>query len=104
MHKVVMPFPCSWDGVTAVDLAVGDVRDFGTMADGLIGMGWIEPIVDEPTKSVVAVETVAEREVAADLLPVEIAEEVVEAAAADEPFEMAVETAAPSPRRGRKRK
>lgn len=71
MHKVVMPFPCSWDGVTAIDLAVGDVRDFGTMADGLIGMGWIETIV---TKSLVAVETVAEREVAVDLLPIGVAD------------------------------
>lgn len=44
MHRVVVPFPCSWDGIHAVDLAAGDVRDFGTMADGLVGMGWIEPI------------------------------------------------------------
>jgi hypothetical protein len=63
-----MPFPCSWDGLTLVDLEIGDERDFGTMADGLIGMGWIEPIV---AKSLVAVDKVAEREVAVDLLPIE---------------------------------
>lgn len=44
LHRVVVPFPCSWDGVTLVDLAVGDERDFGSMASGLMGMGWIVPV------------------------------------------------------------
>jgi hypothetical protein len=92
LHRVVMPFPCSWDGITLVDLAIGDERDFGTMADGLIGMGWIEPI---EVKLVVAVKTVAEREVAVDLLPVETAEESAGEDTAVEPT--------PALRRGRKR-
>lgn len=106
MHKVVMPFPCSWDGITSVLLAVGEERDFGTMADGLIGMGWIEPIdVEVVTKPVVAVETVAEREVSVDLLPIETAEEVVVETAVEGPFEMAIEQPTfETPRRGRKRK
>ncbi|KAF0136980.1 MAG: hypothetical protein FD152_786, partial [Xanthobacteraceae bacterium] len=44
MHRVVKPFPCSWDGFTLVDLVEGDERDFGAMANGLRGLGWIEPI------------------------------------------------------------
>ncbi|MBB3743727.1 hypothetical protein FHX10_003226 [Rhizobium sp. BK591] len=44
LHKVVAPFPCSWDGITSVDLEIGDERDFGSMADGLVAIGWIEPI------------------------------------------------------------
>lgn len=54
----MVPFPCSWDGITLVDLNVGDERDFGSMAAGLVGMGWIEPVgevapivVDEPVES-----------------------------------------------------
>ncbi|KAA0689848.1 hypothetical protein DTW90_30620 [Neorhizobium sp. P12A] len=44
MHRVVKPFPCSWDGFTLVDLNEGDERDFGGLADGLVAEGWIEPI------------------------------------------------------------
>lgn len=45
MHRVVRPFPCSWDGLTLVDLNVDDERDFGTMAKGLVDEGWIVPVV-----------------------------------------------------------
>lgn len=55
LHKVVMPFQFSWDGITAVDLNMGDVRDFGQAANGLIGMGWIAP---EESDSAVAHEAV----------------------------------------------
>lgn len=44
MHRVVKPFPCSWDGFTLVDLNVGDERDFGSMADGLVAEGFIEAV------------------------------------------------------------
>lgn len=55
LHKVVMPFRFSWDGITAVDLNVGDVRDFGQAAKGLTGMGWIKPVAAE-TAAVVEVD------------------------------------------------
>ncbi len=42
MHRVVKPFPYYEDGFTLVDLNVGDERDFGAMADGLLAEGWIE--------------------------------------------------------------
>lgn len=42
MHKVVVPFPFYANGITPVDLVVGDERDFGAMADGLVAIGWIE--------------------------------------------------------------
>lgn len=45
MHRVVKPFPYSVDGFTLVDLNVDDERDFGSMADGLVAEGWIEPVV-----------------------------------------------------------
>ncbi|MBY3263867.1 hypothetical protein HFO15_19775 [Rhizobium laguerreae] len=47
MHRVLKPFPCSWDGLTLVDLNEGDERDFGTMADGLVAIGWIEAIEEQ---------------------------------------------------------
>lgn len=42
MHKVVMPFAYYPDGITRVDLAVGDVREFGASTDGLLAEGYIE--------------------------------------------------------------
>lgn len=50
MHKVVVPFPFYANGITPVDLVVGDERDFGAMADGLLAIGWIEAITPAPTK------------------------------------------------------
>lgn len=41
MHKVVVPFAYYPDGITRVDLAVGDVREFGTATDGLLKEGYI---------------------------------------------------------------
>lgn len=46
IHRVVKPFPYSEDGFTLIDLAIGDERDFGSMADGLVAEGWIEAVVD----------------------------------------------------------
>lgn len=43
MHKVVMPFAFYPDGITRVDLAIGDVREFGTATDGLLNEGYIKP-------------------------------------------------------------
>ena len=43
-HRVVEPFPFSENGFTLVDLNVGDERDFGHLAAGLVAIGWIEPI------------------------------------------------------------
>jgi hypothetical protein len=83
MHKVVMPFPFSWDGITAVDLAVGDVRDFGAAAGGLVAMGWLEP-------GIAAADTQSQ-----PMAPLEAA---VGNPGDDEPMEMAVV------KRGRKRK
>lgn len=44
LHRVVTPFRCSWDGITSVDLEIGDERDFGSMADGLVAEGFIEAV------------------------------------------------------------
>lgn len=44
MHKVVRPFPVSWDGLTLIDLHPGDERDFGDMAAGLQAEGYIVAI------------------------------------------------------------
>lgn len=41
MHKVLRKFPCSFDGVTIEDLDIGDVRDFGTLAEGLQNAGYV---------------------------------------------------------------
>lgn len=69
MHRVVKPFPCSWDGITLIDLNAGDERDFGPLAKGLVAAGFIEPIgkpdarevgVDVEPIEVVAVDTVDE--------------------------------------------
>lgn len=87
LHKVVMPFPFSWNGIHAVDLFVGDERDFGSSANGLVGMGWIEAV---DAKASVA-EKIIETAVVEDT-PLEMT--VVDEA----PVEMAVVT------RGRKRK
>lgn len=43
MHKVIKPFPFAGDGYTSERLNVGDVRDFGRAADGLVGEGYVEP-------------------------------------------------------------
>lgn len=48
MHRVVRPFPVSWDGLTLVDLIVGDERDFGEMTAGLLADGYIEAVVKAP--------------------------------------------------------
>lgn len=48
MHRVVRPFPVSWDGLTLVDLVVGDERDFGDMTAGLLAEKYIEPVTSEP--------------------------------------------------------
>lgn len=44
MHRVVRPFPVSWDGLTLVDLSIGDERDFGDMTAGLLAEGYIEAV------------------------------------------------------------
>lgn len=44
LHRVVRPFPCSFDGLTLVDLNAGDERDFGSMATGLVKAGLIEEL------------------------------------------------------------
>lgn len=48
MHRVVRPFPVSWDGLTLVDLIAGDERDFGEMTAGLLAEGYIEPVSGAP--------------------------------------------------------
>ncbi len=50
LHRVVKPFPCSWDGFTLVDLNVGDERDFGDMAAGLVAEGWVEAAGEDVVK------------------------------------------------------
>lgn len=52
MHKVVKPFPVSWDGLTLVDLSVGDERDFGEMTAGLLAEGYIVPVASAPVASI----------------------------------------------------
>jgi len=44
MHRVVKSFSFSEDGFTLIDLDIGDERDFGCMAEGLVSEGWIEPV------------------------------------------------------------
>lgn len=52
-HRVVRPFPLSLDGLTLIDLNVGDERsDWGGMEDGLEAEGYIESVKDAPVKPV----------------------------------------------------
>lgn len=52
-HRVVRPFPLSLDGLTLIDLNVGDERsDWGGMECGLKAEGYIEPVKDSPVQSV----------------------------------------------------
>jgi hypothetical protein len=44
MHRVVRPFPVSWDGLTLENLHAGDEREFGEMTAGLLAEGYIEPV------------------------------------------------------------
>jgi len=44
MHTVLKAFPCSFDGIRFEDLAIGDERDFGSMASGLKRAGLIGDI------------------------------------------------------------
>ena len=87
LHRVVTPFPYSWDGVTSIPLAVGEVKDFGSSANGLVGMGWIEAVDAKATVAEAIIETTV-----VEVPPIEMT--VVDEA----PIEMAVVT------RGRKRK
>lgn len=48
MHRVVRPFPVSWDGLTLVDLHAGDEREFGDMTGGLLAEGYIEAVSAPP--------------------------------------------------------
>lgn len=41
MHKVLKTFPCSFDGIKAELLDVGEEREFGSMAEGLKKAGLI---------------------------------------------------------------
>lgn len=44
LYRVVRPFPLSLDGLTLIDLDIGDEReDFGGMEAGLEAEGFIEP-------------------------------------------------------------
>ncbi|WP_153417325.1 hypothetical protein [Sinorhizobium medicae] len=67
MHKVVRPFAYSVDGLTLVDLSVGDERDFGDLTVGLLKEGYIEPAAaaveptDEPVPETVNIEPRAAR-------------------------------------------
>jgi hypothetical protein len=49
MHIVIKAFPCSFDGINAETLKPGDVRDFGSMAAGLVKAGYIKPDAVEPS-------------------------------------------------------
>ncbi|QWY83296.1 hypothetical protein [Rhizobium phage RHph_X2_25] len=70
LHRVVRPFPCSWDGLTLVDLAVGETHDFGNMADGLLAEGYVELIGADPAEEVATVEAVDVQP--AEAAPVEV--------------------------------
>lgn len=49
LYRVVRPFPLSLDGLTLIDLKIGDEReDFGGMEAGLEAEGFIEPAGDKP--------------------------------------------------------
>jgi len=76
MHRVVRPFPVSWDGLTLVDLHAGDERDFGDMTAGLLAEGYIEPVeAAAPVAGVTAAEPVVMRETAAEPVAVSHAHE-----------------------------
>lgn len=87
MHKVLVPFGFYPNGITRVDLAIGDVReDFGDSAAGLIAEGYIAPV---------------DGKVSAPVAPIE-----PDAAAIDETIETTAELAAPENaaiKRGRRR-
>jgi hypothetical protein len=51
MHRVVRPFSLSLNGLTLIDLNVGDERsDWGGMEDGLVAEGYIEPVLENPAR------------------------------------------------------
>ncbi|MER8560177.1 hypothetical protein [Mesorhizobium sp. M0578] len=52
MHKVLKAFPCSFDGIKAEPLNVGDERDFGSMAEGLTQAGLIGELDAKPNGGV----------------------------------------------------
>lgn len=56
MHKVRKAFPWCPDGtgITREELAVGDVRSFGAMAEGLKSEGYIEDLPATPVAAVPA--------------------------------------------------
>lgn len=74
MHKVVVPFAFYPDGITRVDLAIGDVREFGTATDGLLKEGYIvagnTAIADPALANTATVPTI---EFAIDETPIETA-------------------------------
>jgi len=78
MHKALKPFGWYPDGYTREALNVGDERDFGSAADGLVAEKMIAPVDDAPAEQTVkpveetAVEQVAEPTIEpVDVAPVE---------------------------------
>lgn len=77
MHVVVRPFAYAANGYTLENLNVGDKRDFGASADGLLAAGLIAPedakievtVVAEP--QAVAQEAEPEASEAAEEVPAE---------------------------------
>ncbi|MNL46185.1 hypothetical protein D3C87_1688720 [compost metagenome] len=59
LHRVVKPFPYSEDGLTLVDLNVGDERDFGDLTAGLLAEGWVEVASEAVVKRDAEPETAA---------------------------------------------
>jgi hypothetical protein len=43
MHKALIDFPCSFNGIDIVHVNAGSVMDFGDLANGLVESGAIEP-------------------------------------------------------------
>jgi hypothetical protein len=43
MHKALIDFPCSFNGIDIMQVKAGSVMDFGDLANGLVESGIIEP-------------------------------------------------------------
>ncbi|RWN51394.1 MAG: hypothetical protein EOS04_24280 [Mesorhizobium sp.] len=60
LHRVLKPFPFAGNGYTLEHLSVGDEREFGTAADGLISEGYISLVAKGEERAVEPIEIAEE--------------------------------------------
>lgn len=95
MHKALKPFGWYPDGFTREALNVGDERDFGSAADGLVAEKMIAPVDASPVDDAQAKQTIKPVE---ETAVEQVAEQTVE------PVESAPTDAAQPPRQTRRKK